>query len=100
MQRWNDRFVQPEQSRILSLSPNPLWGGRGELRLALAQAGRYTLRLHDLNGRLVREGHQDLDQGQILYLPSPAEGCAQGLYILSLWHNGRIIDRLKLVVGS
>lgn len=73
----------------VSIYPNPVMNGEAHMALTATEAGIATLRIYDLNGRMVTErtlGYAT--EGEQLYTIG-TEGMAKGMYLVNITVGGR-----------
>ena len=72
----------------VSIYPNPVMGGETHLALTAAEAGNATLRIYDLNGRVVAERNLGYaNEGEQVYTIG-TEGMAKGMYLVNVTIGG------------
>ncbi|MEM7375344.1 MAG: hypothetical protein AAF587_42505 [Bacteroidota bacterium] len=91
----NTTSVEEEllSSAILCSFPNPYTIGSPIACDQLLAGGQYTLRLWDQQGRLVQRGIIRKDQPPVL-----KKTISPGLYFLSIWEKGRILQQQKILI--
>ena len=75
-------------SNSVSIYPNPVINGEANLALSAVEAGNATLRIYDLNGRIVVDRNLGyVNEGQQLYTIG-TEGLAKGMYLVNVIIGG------------
>jgi len=86
----------PKAFHIESLSPNPA-GDATHIRVAIAAAGVYTIRLFDATGREVERVQHDFSQTGLQNLVIPLTRLRSGIYFLRM-EGGQSAQAIKLIV--
>lgn len=90
--------LRPES--FLQVAPNP-FNPSARIIFNLSRPGATTLRVHDLTGRQVADlplGWLPAGQHEEWWHAGTKQGCATGVYTISLWHEGELLGQQRALL--
>lgn len=94
-----DTLKSAVPAATLQVIPNPVSGDRAAAKYRLTNSGKVTLKIADLNGRILRSsdvGHQM--RGSHVYHFSNLGSMASGYYIIVLEQSGNVVGRQQFII--